>query len=150
MKIYVASSWRNEQQPEVVHRLGIEGHRVYDFRNPSPSDHGFHWSDIDKHWQSWTPARFRDALQHPTACRGFAMDKLALVAADAVVLVMPCGRSAHLEFGYAVGQGKQGVILLSDGEPELMYRMASNICVTLDEVVAALRAAPRETAASGL
>ncbi len=142
MKVYVASSWRNELQPEVVHRLGVEGHRVYDFRHPKPGDNGFHWSELDKEWQSWTPAEFRDALQHPIACRGFAEDMSAIEAADAIVLVMPCGRSAHLEFGYAVGKGKLGIILLSDGEPELMYRMADNVCTTLGEVVAALRSNP--------
>ena len=35
MNIYVASSWRNAYQPEVVARLRSEGHSVYDFRNPS-------------------------------------------------------------------------------------------------------------------
>lgn len=139
MKVYVASSWRNELQPEVVNRLGVEGHRVYDFRHPSLHDQGFHWSEIGPEWQSWTPAQFRDALQHPIACRGFAKDMTAIEAADAIVLIMPCGRSAHLEFGYAVGKGKLGVILLSGGELELMYRMADNICVTIGEVVAALR-----------
>jgi DNA (cytosine-5)-methyltransferase 1 len=47
MKIYVASSWRNEQQPEVVKALRDAGHEVYDFRNPSETDKGFAWSDID-------------------------------------------------------------------------------------------------------
>ena len=48
---------------------------------------------------------------------------------------MPCGRSAHLEFGYAMGQGKLSVILLSEAEPELMYAMAHYVCVDLDGVV---------------
>ena len=33
-KIYVASSWRNPYQPEVVAALKKAGHEVYDFRNP--------------------------------------------------------------------------------------------------------------------
>ena len=44
--------------------------------------------------------------------------------ADAFVLLMPCGRSAHLEAGWAIGAGKPTAILLSAGEPELMYKMA--------------------------
>ena len=32
MKIYVASSWRNEFQHNVVKALREDGHEVYDFR----------------------------------------------------------------------------------------------------------------------
>ena len=38
MKIYVASSWRNERHPGVVELLRIAGHEVYDFRNPEDGD----------------------------------------------------------------------------------------------------------------
>lgn len=51
MRIYVASSWRNERQPEVVARLRAEGHEVYDFRRPNGQQDGFHWSEIDPEWQ---------------------------------------------------------------------------------------------------
>lgn len=45
MKIYVASSWRNEYYPEVVMKLREAGFDVYDFRNPPASDEGFHWNN---------------------------------------------------------------------------------------------------------
>jgi len=54
--------------------------------------------------------------------------------ADACVLVMPCGRSAHLEAGYFVGANKRLVILIDDGEPELMYKLADKVYITVDEV----------------
>jgi hypothetical protein len=34
VKIYVASSWRNAEQPEIVGLLRDLGHEVYDFKNP--------------------------------------------------------------------------------------------------------------------
>ncbi len=142
--VYVASSWRNKRQPEVVGALREAGLDVYDFRNPSEGDNGFHWSEIDPAWQEWTPAMYRSYLMHPLAEVGFAKDMDALRAADAVVLVNPCGRSAHLELAWALGAGKPGVIRLSDGEPELMYKMAAAICVAIDEVRAALAAAHKE------
>lgn len=136
IRIYVASSWRNSFQPEVVRTLRHHGHEVYDFKNPGgQEDKGFHWSEIDPAWKSWSPAVFRDALDHPIAVKEFDSDFEAMQWADACVLVMPCGRSAHLEAGYFVGAGKPLYILLSDGEPELMYRMASEVCVNIDEVL---------------
>ncbi len=139
MKIYVATSWRNEQQPAVVQVLRAAGHEVYDFRNPRPGAKGFGWSQIDPAWQSWSAAAFRDALEHPVAAAGFAIDMHALETCDACVLVLPCGRSAHLELGQAAGAGKKTIVLLADGcEPELMYGMCHRLCLTLEEVVEAL------------
>lgn len=134
LRIYVASSWRNDRQPEVVSALTADGHEVYDFRHPRDGDKGFHWSEIDSGWQDWSPAEFQAALEHPLAKQGFSDDMCALARATVVVLVMPCGRSAHLELGYAAGRGKATAILLSNGEPELMYRMAEYITDDLQAI----------------
>ena len=115
--------------------MRIAGHDVYDFRNPRPGDHGFAWSEVDAYWQQWTPAEFRHCLQHPVARRGFERDFEAMKWADACVLVMPCGRRAHREAGWFAGAGKPVVILLSDGEAELMYAMTSRLCVDIGEVL---------------
>ena len=140
MRIYVASSWRNRRQPKVVSSLREIGHEVYDFRNPSPGDTGFAWSDIDEGWQDWTAEEFTKHIDHPIVKRGYMKDADAMVWADAFVLVMPCGRSAHLEAGWGVGQGKSLAILLDDGEPELMYRMATSLVTNLDDLLSWARA----------
>ncbi len=138
-RIYVASSWRNPHQPDVVAALRSVGHEVYDFRNPRPGDYGFQWLEVDPDWQTWDGRQFRDALNHPIAQRGFRSDFEAMEWADTGVLVMPCGRSAHLEAGYFVGAGKRLFILLADHqEPELMYRMATGVCVDLPDLLAHL------------
>lgn len=143
MKIYVASSWRNARQPAVVEALRAEGHLVYDFRNPSPDDFGFQWSAIDPEWKGWEPEAFKEALNHPIAESGFILDMNALIECDACVLVMPCGRSAHLEAGYAAGGGKRVFILQEEpGEPELMYKIADEICTSLDDLVVSLSQEP--------
>jgi hypothetical protein len=141
VKIYVASSWRNQLQPAVVTTLRKEGHQVYDFRHPKEGDNGFHWSEIDPAWQKWTPTNFISALNHPIAHSGFQSDFSAMNWADACVLVLPCGRSAHLEAGWFVGRGKRLVILIDDPnfEPELMYKMAFAVCTTCEETLRYLR-----------
>jgi hypothetical protein len=136
MRIYVASSWRNPYQPAVVQALREHSFEVYDFRHPAPGDDGFQWSEIDPAWQSWTPGQYRDALQHPLVRIGFAQDKLALQMADATVLVLPCGRSSHLELGYAVGIGQRtAVLMLEPAEPELMNLLVDRICLTMAELL---------------
>ncbi len=135
-RIYVASSWRCSEQPAVVQALRAAGHEVYDFRNP-PDKSGFGWSQIDPAWLGWTINEYRNMLDHPLAVGGFASDFAAMQWADTFVLVLPCGRSAHLELGWAVGAGKRTAILLSQDkfEPELMYRMVDMLATSLDEVV---------------
>lgn len=138
-KIYVASSWRNDFQQEVVTTLREAGHEVYDFKNPPHGLGGFHWSEMDKNWQQWTPYQYREKLLNsPIAAFGFNTDFRAMRWADTCVLVMPCGRSAHLELGWMSGAGKRTLILLDDGEPELMNLLADEICVDIDELVQAL------------
>lgn len=138
MNIYVASSWRNNIQPIVIRALLLAGYNVYDFRNPSEGDKGFHWSEIDPAWKSWTVEKYINSLIHPLAVSGFKKDFDAMKWADVCVMVMPCGRSAHLEAGYFVGANKKLIILTNDGEPELMYKMANTICTNVDEVISKL------------
>ncbi len=95
MKIYVASSWRNNYQPSVVEFFKLNGHKVYDFRNPEEGEHGFAWSDIDSDWQNWTVQEYQKALLHPIAKYGFKKDFEAMAWSDVCVLVLPCGSSAH-------------------------------------------------------
>lgn len=139
MYIYVASSWRNKIQPMVVKKLREAGHDVYDFKNPTQGDRGFHWSDIDENWKGWTPAELIEGLDHNIAQHGFLQDMNALEECDVCVLVMPCGRSAHLELGFAVGFQKYTAILLCDGEPELMHKMAGFLAVDMEELLEWLR-----------
>jgi len=101
MKIYVASSWRNEQQQSVVAALRAAGHSVYDFKNPTPGNHGFSWSEIDPEWKKWTAADQIKCYSHPAAVRGLRLDFEAMEWADVCVMVQPCGRSAALELGWA-------------------------------------------------
>ena len=134
--IYVASSWRNTKQPSIINELRKAGHSVYDFRNPAPGNTGFAWSEMDENWQLWSLEEFRDYLGHQIACDGFNVDMQAMERCDTFLLVLPCGRSAHLELGWAVGMNKRTCILLAeDCEPELMYKMVDKLAISTQEVL---------------
>lgn len=144
LRVYVASSWRNEGQPEIVSMLRSAGFAVYDFREPIPGNRGFSWHELDPTLpvgpaDLTLPAeQIAYMLRHPIAEDGFALDMNALRWCDACVLVLPCGRSAHLEAGWAAGAGKFTVGLLADGEPDLMWKMLDRLCTAPSEVLAAL------------
>lgn len=138
-KIYLASSWRNRLQPDVLAALRELGHEVYDFRNPAPGNAGFGWRQCD--YDMYDMSLFvRHIAKSPAAHAGFLLDRNALNWCDTCVLLLPCGRSAHLEAGYAIGQGKETFIVLNqDGfEPELMYLLSDHICETTKDLFVAL------------
>lgn len=139
MRLYVASSWKNPIYPSAVLELRANGHLVYDFRD---ANRAFNWSQVDPSWDASDPvlsgADLQRALRSKPAQQAFAHDKGALDWADAGVLVMPCGRSAHLEAGYLIGQGKPVMILLANNErPDLMALLADeqNICRSVGDVL---------------
>lgn len=122
MKIYLVGSLRNPLIPAIASELRDEGHEVFD-------DWYAAGPEADDYWQKYEKGRGRsyaEALDGFAAEHVFQFDRYHLNQAQAVVLVLPAGKSGHLEFGYCVGQGKPGFILL-DKEPErydVMYRFA--------------------------
>jgi hypothetical protein len=138
VKVYVASSWKNDIQQEVVKILRGAGHEVYDFKGKD----GFHWSSVQPDYRT-RPLKAPEVitmLNHHLAHAGFDRDMNALKEADAVVLVQPCGRSAHLELGWAAGADKITVVLLRDDEPpDLMYKMCDHFCTDIKQVIEVLK-----------
>jgi nucleoside 2-deoxyribosyltransferase len=139
-RIYLASSWRNPNQPEVLAALQAAGHDVYDFRNPAPGKNGFSWRDCGAQASidhAKTIPSYLEAIRSDRAAEGFGFDKRALDWCDTCVLLLPCGRSAHLELGYACGQGKDTYVLLHEDkfEPELMYLLNTDICTNVQQVL---------------
>ncbi len=138
-KIYVASSWRNPYYPEVVKRLCEEDHEVYDFRNPPHGGNGFHWTDVDENATNWTFEEYARGLHHPLAEKQFTADLEALKWADACVLVLPCGRSAHTEAGWMAGAGKRVIVYIPEMvEPELMYKIFDYVVNNLGDMIQCL------------
>lgn len=138
-KIYVASSWRNEFYADVVSSLRAAGHDVYDFRNPPSGDEGFKWSCVAEDYMDWAPQEYRKQLMHPKAVRQFGNDIRAMESCDVCVLVLPCGRSAHTEAGWFAGRGREVYAYIPvRQEPELMYKLFTGVCCTMDELLEAL------------
>ena len=123
MKIYLASSWRNEYYYNLLDFIKKEKHEVYDFRKPH-GEAGFSWSSVDKNWREWSIEEYIKGLNHPSAQAGFNKDFEAMKWADACILLLPCGRSAHSEAGWMAGAGKPVIVYaIDDFEAELMYKL---------------------------
>lgn len=134
--IYLIGSLRNPKVPQVAQYLRLLGHEVFDdWYSAGP--------EADDCWQAYEQERghsFSQALDGWHARHVFEFDYYHLNRCQAGVLILPVGRSGHLELGYMMGRGKPGYILL-DKEPErfdVMYCFAQGVYNTLQELGEAL------------
>ena len=136
--IYLVGSLKNKAVPllaaELRDALGVE---VFD-------DWYAVGPDADDYWKAHELERghsYTEALQGWHARNVFDFDKRHLDRCDAAVLVLPAGKSAHLELGYVIGQGKPGFILLdnTDCRFDVMYQFATGITGSVDELVQMLK-----------
>src|SRR5258706_8805196 len=124
MVIYLIGSLRNPKVPDIGNYLRSLGMEVFD-------DWFAAGPIADDSWQEYEKGRghtFSEALKGYAARHVFAFDFTHLSRCDAGVLVLPAGKSGHLELGYLIGQGKPGYILL-DGEDDgsKVYQPASGV-----------------------
>lgn len=135
--IYLIGSLRNPAVPELAEWLREGGFDVFD-------DWYAAGPEADDYWQKYETARGRnvcEALHGYAANHVFEYDRYHLNRCDIAVLLMPAGKSGHLEFGYMRGQGKPGFILF-DGNPErydVMHRFATDVVMNRDDLYFLLR-----------
>ena len=84
---------------------------------------------------------YKETLQDWAATHIFAFDHKHILRATDVVMIMPAGKSGHLELGYALGKKKRGYILF-DQTPkrvDIMYQFATDIFFNFEELVQELK-----------
>lgn len=134
--IYLIGSLRSPTVPEIGNRLRGEGYDVFDdWHAAGPI--------ADDSWQEYENIRghtYIEALQGYAAKHVFAFDLFHLNRADAGVLVMPAGKSGHLELGFLAGKGKKTYILFNE-VPErydVMYQFAEGVFFDYSDLETAL------------
>ena len=130
MKIYIATSWRMENTAVLLaKRLREEGFKVDCFCEDRAGRCVFHWSELADKKEDIKNYDAKSFIDNPKVQRAFKEDKKWLDWADACVLLLPSGKSAHLEAGYAKGQGKKLYVLggFIKGEFDVMYNFADGL-----------------------
>lgn len=116
--VYLIGSLRNEKLVLLGNALRNAGVDVFDdWLAAGPI--------ADDSWQKYESDRGRtyaQALRGYAAQHVFEFDHHHLRRATHVVLVMPAGKSGHIELGWAIGMGKRAYVLF-DGEPDRWDQM---------------------------
>lgn len=136
--IYLIGSLRNPRIPELAETLRDSGFDVFD-------DWYAAGPEADDYWQRYESGRGRGynaALKGYAAQHTLAFDRHHLERCDAAVLLMPAGKSGHIELGYVCGLGKPAYVLL-DKVPDrydVMYAFTKGVFEDVDHMIAAIKA----------
>lgn len=124
MKIYIASSWKNERTVLAwATHLRSLGYETDAFVDASKGRYVFHYSEIG----DVDDLDCISFLEDERSQKAFQEDKNWLDWADVCLLILPAGKSSHLEAGYAKGCGKKLIIYQDEfpkGSFDVMYGFA--------------------------
>lgn len=134
-KLYLIGSLRNEFVPALAGRLRVTCPDVEIF-----DDWYAAGREADDMWKEYEQGRrgYKEALNGYAAGHVFEFDKHHLDTCSHSLLVLPAGKSGHMEIMYAkYSAGANCAILLEQGaDPrwDVMYKFIDNIFETTEEV----------------
>lgn len=133
--IYLIGSLRNPAIPSIAQEIRAAGFEVFD-------DWYAAGPEADDKWREYEQGRGRtyiEALGGLAAEHVFSFDRVHLDRADCAVLVLPAGKSGHMELGYIVGSNKPGYILVDSPDRwDVMYKFATGVFERLEDLIAAI------------
>lgn len=133
-KIYLIGSLRNSKVPEISKKLRNAGHEVFD-------DWFAAGPEADDYWQKYEMDKghnYKEALNGYAANHVYHYDRSHLDRNEMAVLLLPAGKSGHLELGYMIGQGKPGYILFDEQMPDrwdVMYLFANGVFFKAEDLI---------------
>jgi len=132
--IYLIGSLRNPEVPRVGVHLRQLGFDVF--------DDWFAGGEIaDDSWRDYERSRgrtYQQALEGYAAKHVYEFDLYHLNRCDIGVMILPCGKSGHLELG-RMSSNKPTYVLMDDPERwDVMYQFATAVAFDLTELTTML------------
>lgn len=127
IRIYVAGSFKNADRIRLIgEALRLCGYDVYVFCDEDEPTYRLGQELRQQDLMTLTPQAI---LTNKTLMTIGSLNYMKLLQCDALVLVLPCGRSAHLEAGWMCGQQRPVYVIgpMVPGEFDAMYIMVNGI-----------------------
>lgn len=141
--IYMIGSLKNEKIPHIAKEIRALSKlfEVFDdWFSPGP--------EADDFWRNFEKVRgstYKQALRNFAAKHIFEFDKHHIDRATIGILVMPAGKSGHMELGYLIGKGVKCFVYFEE-EPErwdvmyqFVYENGGNLCFSKEELLEELK-----------
>lgn len=132
---FIASRWRNRNSVfELTEKIRAKGKSVYCFMENDP----YHSSDED-------PENVMKAFESTDDWKNtkmlkdiFKKDMDALKQSETLLLLLPAGKSAHIEAGVAYGMKKRCIVIGEQKEAESLYLIFDEDYASIDAFIASL------------
>lgn len=139
---FIASRWRNKEQVlDLTEKLRKKKKSVYCFIEGDGTEYAL--KDAE---QQYSPEAFMEKFESipnwqtdPAVKEIFDVDMNALKASEMLLLLLPAGKSAHIEAGAAYGMGKRCILIGEQKETESLYRIFDEFYLTIDDFIKSLK-----------
>lgn len=135
-EFYLIGSLRNPDIPHIASVFREAGVEIFDDWYSA----GPHADDSWRDYERGKGNDYKTALGGYAARHVFSFDFHHLNRVSGAILVLPAGRSGHLELGYMCGKGKPTYILLDTPDRwDVMYQFATGVYDNVADIVEAIR-----------
>ncbi len=138
---FIASRWRNKETVlELTNKIRARGKTVYCFIEGDGTDYELKDAE-EKHTPEEFMQKFESIPDWTTSSEVkeiFDVDMNALKDSESLILLLPAGKSAHIEAGAAYGMGKRCILIGQQKEAESLYRIFNEFHDTIDDFVNSL------------
>jgi thioesterase domain-containing protein len=132
---FIASRWRNRDSVfELTKKLRQKGKTVYCFMENDP----YHSSDDDPEEVMKAFESTKDWKKTEMLKEIFKKDMDALVQSETLLLLLPAGKSAHIESGAAYGMKKKCILIGEQKKAESLYLIFNEDYPSIDAFIANL------------
>lgn len=140
-KYCIISRWRNRKAvEELTQKIREKNKTVYSFIEGDGAN--YELKDLE---QKHEPEEFMkkyesipDWKNDPRVEEIFKIDMDALKQSENVILLLPSGKSAHIEAGVAYGLGKNCIVIGEQKETESLYLIFKEFYSTIDDFIKSL------------
>ncbi len=136
---FIASRYRNKDTVlELAHKLREKGKTLYCFIESETSLKHVGGLGADPEEAMKGFEALPDWTNNPAVREVFEMDMNALKDSENVILLLPAGKSAHIEAGAAYGLGKNLIVIGEQKETESLYLIFNHFFKSIDEFINSL------------
>ena len=135
---FIASRWRNKTSvEELTQKIRSKGKSIYSFIEGDGSNHTL--KDAER---NTPPEEFMEKFEKINNWKNdnavkeiFEMDMRALREASNFILLLPAGKSSHIEAGAAYGLQKKCILIGEQKETESLYFIFNEFYSSIDEFI---------------
>ncbi len=132
---FISGRWRNRDKVlDLTNKVREKGYAVYCFLEASHSTHRVQ-EDPESSMQAFEKLDWRN---DPYIKDVFHNDMTGEKNSDTFVMLLPAGKSCHVEAGVAYGLGKKCILIGEQKEAESLYLIFDEIYPTIDDFLEAI------------